>query len=240
MKKISSITLSLALCSSLLLASLPISTQTVEAATNKISLNISSQVSYYGEVKNGKPHGKGTMKWGSNKSYSGEWINGSRSGQGKYIATMKKDEQTIDVVYTGDWSNDLRNGKGKITEKVTDSSGVLTLSSIQTGTFLNDKLTTGYSVVHAIADPPYSFNYRTSNFSLQMYGTNKDIEKNLLAGHFHTVDYRKGNIVKKYYIFPEDNNASSLKYFNNIRKELKPHLNEFERLSKYVEDGINS
>ncbi|MFB5267818.1 hypothetical protein ACE41H_13640 [Paenibacillus enshidis] len=40
---------------------------------------------YYGEVKDGKPHGKGTMKWSNDKSYSGNWVAGQRSGSGKCV-----------------------------------------------------------------------------------------------------------------------------------------------------------
>ncbi|MGF7047797.1 hypothetical protein J2T13_002303 [Paenibacillus sp. DS2015] len=239
MKKRINIMIALALSSSLLLTALPFNTATVEAASTKKALNVSSQVTYYGEVKNGKPHGKGTMKWGTNKTYSGDWINGVRTGQGKFIATTKKEDLTTSIVYTGDWNHDLKSGKGKLIEKITESSGVLKSSSIQTGTYHTDKLVTGYTVTHALADPPYSFRYIAPNYLLQVYGESKDIEKNLLAGHMFDVDYRKGNIVKEFSVFPDDNNASSLKYFNSIRKELKPHLAEFERLSKYVKEGIN-
>lgn len=65
-----------------------IPTQT-EAATKKVSLKLSSGATYYGEVKNGKPNGKGTAKWGESKLYSGDWVDGKRQGQGKYSAVCR-------------------------------------------------------------------------------------------------------------------------------------------------------
>ncbi|ASA25641.1 hypothetical protein B9T62_35870 [Paenibacillus donghaensis] len=60
--------------------------QKSEASGSNVTLKLPNGASYYGEVKNGKPSGKGTMIWSKSKSYSGEWIEGKRSGYGKYIS----------------------------------------------------------------------------------------------------------------------------------------------------------
>lgn len=60
---------------------------------------------YVGEVKNNKPHGKGTYKLYSGDRYEGEWVNGLKEGYGKYY--FKNGDR-----YEGGFKNGNRHGKG--------------------------------------------------------------------------------------------------------------------------------
>ena len=70
---------------------------------------------YQGEYKEGKMHGKGIYKFKSGKTYNGEWVNGNMEGKGIMRYT--------DGVYEGDWKNDKREGKGKFTWAEEDVRG---------------------------------------------------------------------------------------------------------------------
>tara|TARA_B100001769_G_C21775210_1_gene423369 strand:+ start:52 stop:528 length:477 start_codon:yes stop_codon:yes gene_type:complete len=86
---------------------------------------------YIGPLKDGKPHGSGTMTKPNGDKISGKWKEGklfykiqnfplgdkyegftneygSMNGQGKYISPKG-------VIYKGNWVKNKRNGKGKIT-----------------------------------------------------------------------------------------------------------------------------
>ncbi|WP_025683732.1 hypothetical protein [Paenibacillus maysiensis] len=130
------------------------SVSTVNAATVKTSIKYGGG-NYYGEIKNGKPNGKGTMHWGKNKSYSGDWVNGKRSGQGKYInKNLLPSESDYDsygasyieevTTYNGQWKNDKQNGEGVLTFKDSYRRNEST-SRVEKGTFRNNDLVKGYS-----------------------------------------------------------------------------------------------
>ena len=66
---------------------------------------------YTGEVKDGKPHGQGTLIFHKSKStestvYKGEWKNGKPHGQGIYDG--------IGSVYKGGWKDGKYHGIGEI------------------------------------------------------------------------------------------------------------------------------
>lgn len=96
---------------------------------------------YVGEYKNGKPHGKGIMYYGSNsklKSYEGDWVYGNREGKGtliwnsghRYVGDWKNDHRegygvqyySDGEIYEGNWLDDKRHGNGKITYSSVDSA----------------------------------------------------------------------------------------------------------------------
>lgn len=60
---------------------------------------------YRGQIKNGKPHGKGEIVLNSDESYNGNWNQGRIEGQGTYYRT------SYDYLY-GTFSNGQINGKG--------------------------------------------------------------------------------------------------------------------------------
>lgn len=86
---------------------------------------------YAGEFLNGKPHGKGTLTFKSNKEYVGQFRNGLPEGKGvvrtsdgeSYSGSFKQGQRvgqgtlkTADgKTYVGEFRNDLPNGKGTIT-----------------------------------------------------------------------------------------------------------------------------
>ena len=57
--------------------------------------------------KNELMHGKGKLRWGSGANYSGDWVNGKRTGEGTMIYKDKSN-------FTGTWV-DGRKVKGKMT-----------------------------------------------------------------------------------------------------------------------------
>ncbi|MHA6530142.1 hypothetical protein [Paenibacillus sp. BAC0078] len=124
----------------------------VEAASKKVSLTISKGVAYYGEVLNGKPHGKGSMKWGENKTYSGDWVNGKRSGYGKFSNYQINDDEygqdySSSEVYEGKWSNDLKDGEGKFKRTLFQKSDfeMPSIFIVKKGTFKKGEFIKGFT-----------------------------------------------------------------------------------------------
>ncbi len=240
MKKITALSVTLTLSASIMassLASLPVS---VDATSAKEWIQISERTSYYGEAANGQPNGRGTIKWGNGKQYSGEFINGKRTGNGKYINEYQVDGETHKVVYTGRWSNDKMDGEGILTHKVTLPDGSVRWNQIQKGTFQAGVFQSGYDVTHAIADPDYNFIYKKGQESLEIMGFNQNIKKAWAAGTMFSVHYRNGSINKKSSVFPANSaaeqrqNDAAIQYFKSIQNKVAPHLEQFEALSKQV------
>lgn len=214
-------------------------TSSVEAASAKQWLQISSRTTYYGEVANGKPHGRGTIKWGEDKQYSGTFVNGKRSGSGKYINTYTDAatgrEHT--VVYNGTWSGDAMNGSGTRTEKVAEPDGMIFSSGIQVGAFKANALSRGYEVIHAMADPDYSFSYRGADYRLDVLGSNMSLVQDWQTGTLFDVQYRKGSVRKSYSLFQgqtaaeEKARLASLRYLQSKTNEVTPILWQFKALS---------
>ncbi|MEK4439090.1 hypothetical protein [Paenibacillus sp. FSL K6-2862] len=151
------------------------------AASKKVSLKLSSGAIYYGEVKNGKPHGKGTARWGKNKTYSGDWVNGKRSGSGKYV--LKDDVTYGDVVeiitYTGSWKNDKQNGQGTLTRKIDESETITGRSSIEKGTFANNQFKKGTSL--SVIYDYYMFSYEDDTKYVHLITFEENLNK-VLSG----------------------------------------------------------
>lgn len=59
-----------------------------------------------GCIKGNCINGKGTFKWPNGDRYEGDWVNGQRTGQGKYFYSSGGG------VYTGEWKNNNRHGEG--------------------------------------------------------------------------------------------------------------------------------
>ncbi|MGO4545609.1 hypothetical protein AB4Z29_12480 [Paenibacillus sp. 2TAB23] len=212
----------------------------VEAGAQKEFLQISKYENYYGQVKDGQPHGKGTMTWYSTKSYSGDWVNGKRTGTGTYVNKYKEDSKDIVITYNGEWKNDIKVGNGSLNTKITDYLGVVEYHKIQFGTFANDIFAAGYSVAHKKADPIYSYNYKDAKMNLQITGTNVNMKDAWKTGKFPLIQYKKGNVMKHYSIAFNENpslikqNKATLAYLKNLQAQINPHLVKFEALSKRV------
>lgn len=65
---------------------------------------------YEGETQNLIPHGRGKMKWSSNRQYQGEFCDGNIDGIGRMIYENGD-------IYEGKWENGLRSGKGSFFSK---------------------------------------------------------------------------------------------------------------------------
>ncbi len=87
---------------------------------------------YVGEVSDGKPHGKGVMKYYGSifTSYTGAFVAGNRHGQG--IMTLRNGDK-----YEGNWADDAAAGQGYY-----EKSG----GSYETGIWKKGNLLTGQKV----------------------------------------------------------------------------------------------
>ena len=87
---------------------------------------------YYGELKNGEPHGKGSIFWSNGGKYIGDWYLGKRTGKGTIIYSngeiyngevvdgkregkgiMYYLNDNLQYSYFGEWRNDERDGYGE-------------------------------------------------------------------------------------------------------------------------------
>ena len=76
---------------------------------------------YYGERNSsGQPHGTGVACYADNAYYYGEWVNGKREGNGKWLHyyvyyddDLASDRAYNLHMYAGDWANDMPNGEGQ-------------------------------------------------------------------------------------------------------------------------------
>ncbi|MGE7827232.1 hypothetical protein [Paenibacillus sp. NPDC093718] len=240
MKKITALSVTLTLSASLMASSLASLPGSVDAASAKEWIQISERTSYYGEAAHGQPNGRGTIKWGNGKQYSGEFINGKRTGNGKYINEYQEDGESHKVVYIGRWNNDKMDGEGILTHKVTSPDGSVRWNQIQQGTFQAGVFQSGYDVIHAVADPDYSFTYKKGKELLVVMGTNQNMKKNWATGTMFSAQYKNGSVNHSYSIFPANSAAeqrkidAALRYFKSIQSKVNPHLQQFEALSKQV------
>jgi len=213
---------------------------TIHAASAKQSLTFVGGGSYYGQVENGKAHGKGTVKWPNGKTYSGSFVNGLRSGTGKYINEYSDSDYRYKVVYNGSWNNDRMNGDGTLTEQRFLEKDHMVSNQIQTGTFKNNALLSGYSVTRAEADPEYSFTYQTNNMTLNVLENQGNLLPLWKKGSLFSVTYKKGTTSHSYSLFPEESakkereRQASIKYLKSITTQVTPHLQKFEQLSKQL------
>lgn len=133
----------------------------VNAASKKVTLKFANGAVYYGEVKNGKPHGKGSMTWYKDKTYSGDWSYGQRNGYGKYVFIDYSEHNPnggYDIngnevrdnikmtTYNGYWKNDKQFGEGERSYRVSNGHSSNISELLQKGTFKDDKLIKGYEV----------------------------------------------------------------------------------------------
>ncbi|OWA33409.1 hypothetical protein B9G55_22330 [Saccharibacillus sp. O16] len=200
-----------------------------------------SGASYFGELKNGLPHGKGKLEWSSSKWYMGEFVQGKRSGTGKYL------NQYIDssgkmhrIVYNGEWKNDRMNGSGVQTEDVSNENGQLYLKKFITGTFANNTWVSGYNVGHVLGDPDYSYLYKGNGITLWIWDTNLPLMERWKNGSLFRVQYQKGSVYRDYSMFTEESTTKekarleALRYLQSVTSQVEPHLKKFQELAKQV------
>lgn len=240
MKKLTALSVTITLTASLTISSLALQPASADAASAKEWIQISERTSYYGEAANGQPNGRGTIKWGNGKQYSGDFIDGKRAGSGKYINEYQLDGEAHKVVYSGRWNHDKMDGEGILTHKVTLPDGSVRWNQIQKGIFKAGVFQSGYDVIHAVADPDYSFTYKEGKELLVVMGTNQNMKKNWANGTMFSAQYKHGSVNHHYSIFPANSaaeqrqNDAALRYFKSIQAKIAPHLQQFEALSKQV------
>jgi hypothetical protein len=61
---------------------------------------------YEGELKDGKPHGKGKYVYADGNVYEGDWKDDKKHGKGKSV-------NADGAVYEGDWKDDKKHGQGR-------------------------------------------------------------------------------------------------------------------------------
>lgn len=66
--------------------------------------------SYVGEYKWGIAEGYGLYRWANGHIYSGEFLNGMKSGQGQW---KKNENDEYSNQYIGKYKNDMKHGYGE-------------------------------------------------------------------------------------------------------------------------------
>lgn len=156
------------------------------ASTKTTTLKLANGAVYTGEVKNGKPNGKGTMKYNKNKTYQGSWVNGKRSGYGKYVNKTYTDnkqdaeeyglyiKEISETIYQGYWKDDKYYGGGQYTtsyvykefsDTINESFRDFTYT-VQKGDFKNNTLIKGYTGVYGKSMS--SLSYKDSGVTISM------------------------------------------------------------------------
>ncbi|WP_310144273.1 hypothetical protein [Paenibacillus amylolyticus] len=197
------------------------------ATTQEVSLTLSNKGTYYGEVQNGKPHGKGTATWGEYKTYTGEWRYGKRSGQGKLVTTVPDINQ---VIYEGTWANDKQNGQGTLREysKFNEYSKEYDRATAQQGSFKNGKAVSGYTVIRDYTlDSEVAFRYMTNDvivaFSLSDANDLNAPLKSENMSLFAFVDLKKGSG----FLMQYNNNSQHMYQYGTYKKNLSGETNLF-------------
>ena len=78
-----------------------------EETLNKNQINYKNGTSYKGDLKNGKPNGKGIMSYFNGDKYTGEFKDGILEGLGEFKSANGE-------IYSGEFTNGNRHGIGKI------------------------------------------------------------------------------------------------------------------------------
>lgn len=155
-----------------------------QAASKKVSLKLSDGGTYYGEIKEGKPHGKGTARWSENKSFSGDWVNGKRSGAGKYSLTVYLDSTVEKTIYNGQWANDRYNGQGTLYQSQIandpEEAAWNKIIEINQGSFKQNKFVSGYSIRSSYMGNFFKFEDSNKLIHYHLYYI-KDLFKNKLS-----------------------------------------------------------
>jgi hypothetical protein len=205
---------------------------TSDAASSMRTLEFGNGVTYYGETKNDKPHGYGTMTWSKSKSYKGNWVSGERSGYGVYKAVTSDHDRVTDLKYDGFWKNDKKDGKGELEIREISYEAVMLENRIQKGTFAKDQWISGYDVRHGEYDPPYYFAYKDSNISLKILGDAGNILDGLKSGYFFSFTYQKGKVYRNVGVGNEFSQKQFNSFIKSVEKEIKPYINQFEKLAQ--------
>lgn len=174
--------------------------ENAQASSSKTStLRLANGAVYIGEVKNGQPHGKGTMTYNKDETYQGNWANGKKSGYGKYIYKTYSDnkgdtkelgfyyQEIFETTYQGYWKNDQYHGTGLYTNahsyKEFDDAGNQSFGGVRyevrSGDFVDNELTKGYLGLNE--DDMGYLVYKDSDVYILMITRGEDLFPNLNA-----------------------------------------------------------
>ena len=78
------------------------------ASQSNRTINYSNGVRYYGQTRNGRPHGRGVYTWPDGDRYEGDFVDGESTGRG--VFTWANDDR-----YEGDFVDGKRTGRGVYT-----------------------------------------------------------------------------------------------------------------------------
>lgn len=78
---------------------------------------------YKGQLKAGRFHGKGTMRWSNGTEYIGEWRKGRMEGEGRLFIRSKTTEGHVEKTYGGRWIQGQLHGHGYIKYSANDPLG---------------------------------------------------------------------------------------------------------------------
>lgn len=217
--------------------------RSVNAASKNVNLKMANGALYYGEVKNGKPHGKGTMKWSANKSYSGEWVNGRREGLGKYIFIEELIDDALEqpakysqtYVYNGVWKNDRKNGQGTYTEHSNWPYPADQGDLVQKGVFKDNKLIQGYSI-EINAHETANYNYKDAEVSIQIWQ-----EKSFPNGYSASFPKNYSELLKiiidnSSISFQKNGIEQDVSNEKFLKAQLKPYIEGFDQVIKIAND----
>jgi hypothetical protein len=95
------------------------------------TIQLPNQGTYNGDIKDGKPHGQGTLNYVDGEKYVGQWKNGLRDGKGtliyvdgsKYVGEFKNNKihglgsftSSSGSNYTGEYKEGKMDGQGTYT-----------------------------------------------------------------------------------------------------------------------------
>jgi len=203
------------------------------AESKKSHLSFSNGATYYGEVKKGKPHGKGIMTYNKSKSYQGNWYEGKRSGYGTYKSVTSKDQAITTTRYTGNWKNDKKDGIGELFVSEIGFDATILENSIQKGTFYQDRWISGYDVRRGEYDPSHNYVYKDDKLSIEIMTGELDMEQ-IDSGSFFSFTYKKGSLYKNFAVGEEFSEQNYNAFLKKIRAEIKPHIEQFAKLAEIL------
>jgi hypothetical protein len=229
------------LCFTLFILSLGVP---VYGASKKEILKLNNGAVYYGELKDGKPHGKGTMTWSGDKSYSGDWFDGKRSGYGKYIAIIYDEGEKKQKKYNGYWKNDTYNGQGEYTEITSNSSDSIRYY-VANGNFVNGLYKGGYELNSSYMASKFEYKDEEHYISVLSYPENEAINKLFTLSKDEYIPYlsimkKQSNGLMKGYSYylgmEEDSQILSEGYYTKKNDEYNLYSGTLKQNSNYGYD----
>jgi hypothetical protein len=171
---------------------------------------------YYGDLQEGKKHGKGKMIYLSGKIYEGEWKNGKKDGYGKMTYANGD-------VFEGEWKNNKRNGEGALTSK----SGIE-----EKGNWINDDVQESSKKLNASALETLNKEYMALTGTIKGYMPEIAVIKSFIGYFTIADDYEMKKNIRLYILcaIKNGNSNSNPEYVNSVFKECETDGELFSQL----------